>query len=408
MRTVLRLYAVDVTPLIACCHCSGYTTYVYTAPPALPPPPRHPPSPPPPAGPPLPSTPPPIPSPPLAPCSWKCAVFLGEDSLKHASEFCHHELWYKGDEDHAQPHVDAEACQITSRLNGKLVEQGEFLHPAYSDIGAKRLDPIYDGVGINALRVVELPDPAASRRSLTKIERIGTLPEVEVSPTRIVTRARRSADDEDGVSVPFVPDLSDSSLPTVDKRGLQEIVPPPSPTTPPPPSHPPPPVVPPPTAPPPSPTTPPAPPGGFDACVCLAQHPSPPPIEPPPTAPPPTAPSPPTAPPPVPPPTSPPPSPPPPGPPSERRCFESCGVLTPYGSTVSYNHDGTCDDGGPGAEFSTCVEGADCHDCGVRFVAYPPSPPPPPMPPHVPPNPPPVPSPPSTPQPLLPPLAPPP
>jgi len=43
--------------------------------------------------------------------------------------------------------------------------------------------------------------------------------------------------------------------------------------------------------------------------------------------------------------------------------------------------DGDCDDGGPGAEWNSCVVGTDCHDCGSRHMlstAPPlPSPPPP-------------------------------
>ena len=412
MRTVLRLFAVDVSPLIACCHCSGYKTYHYTAPPALPPPPRQPPNPPPPECPPSPFNPPPTPSPPLAPCSWLCAVFVGENSLTHASEYCHHELWFKKPFVDSSPHVDAEACQITDRLTGKLVEQGKFLHPSYSDVNAMRQDPVYNGVEILPLRPVKFSAAHAFRNLNvgSELERIGRLPEIDIDTRqpRMLTRARLD-DENDWLSTPFVPDLIASSLPIVDERVLEEIVsfagtsfapspsrppspspPPPSrppsspPPSPPPPASPPPPpppttppTTPPPGVPPPSPSSPPAPPGGYDACVCVAMHPSPPPIEPPPMAPPPDAPSPPTAPPPVPPPTAPPPLPPPPGPPSERRCFDSCGVLTPYGTTVSYTNDGTCDDGGPGSEFYACFEGLDCADCGVRFVPYPPPPPPP-------------------------------
>ena len=68
MRTELRLYAVGVTPLVACCFCNGQFTYTFTPPPALPPPPSLPPLPPPPLSPPQPHNPPPIPSPPLQPC----------------------------------------------------------------------------------------------------------------------------------------------------------------------------------------------------------------------------------------------------------------------------------------------------------------------------------------------------
>ena len=37
-------------------------------------------------------------------------------------------------------------------------------------------------------------------------------------------------------------------------------------------------------------------------------------------------------------------------------CDESC----------RFNNDGECDDGGPGSEFSLCIFGLDCTDCGVR------------------------------------------
>ena len=57
---------------------------------------------------------------------------------------------------------------------------------------------------------------------------------------------------------------------------------------------------------------------------------------------------------------------------------------------VDVTNDGTCDDGGPGAEYSFCELGTDCADCGPRLV-WPPSPPPslPPPPSPPPPSPPP-------------------
>ena len=42
------------------------------------------------------------------------------------------------------------------------------------------------------------------------------------------------------------------------------------------------------------------------------------------------------------------------------RCTETCALLTTWG------RDGSCDDGGPGAEFGNCALGDDCSDCGPR------------------------------------------
>jgi len=71
--------------------------------------------------------------------------------------------------------------------------------------------------------------------------------------------------------------------------------------------------------------------------------------------------------------------------------------------------DGTCSDGGPGAEFALCKLGDDCDDCGPRMMHNPPpSPPPPPSTPPPPPSPSPPPSsPPLPPSPPVPPSAPP-
>eukprot|EP00966_Prymnesium_polylepis_P159099 3676920-Prymnesium_polylepis.1 len=52
------------------------------------------------------------------------------------------------------------------------------------------------------------------------------------------------------------------------------------------------------------------------------------------------------------------------------------------GETCSYSADGDCDDGGAGAEFTACLIGTDCTDCGVR-LAQPPPPSPPATPPVV-------------------------
>ena len=147
----LRLFAVDVTPLIACCHCSSYTSYNYVSPPSTPLPPTRPLPAPPPALPPRPSTPPPIPTPPIAPCTFTCVVFDGIDSLTLASNWCLHELWFKKANENAFPHVDSDACQIRSRRTGILVEHGDFIHTADSNVDSMRTDPIYDGVNIQPI-----------------------------------------------------------------------------------------------------------------------------------------------------------------------------------------------------------------------------------------------------------------
>ena len=145
MRLILKLFAVDVTPLIACCHCSGYTTYTYTSPPSAPLPPANPSPFPPPALPPRPSTPPPIPTPPLAPCMFTCVVFTGNNSLTLASDWCLHELWFKRGDDHAYPFIDSEACQIRSRSTGILVEHGDFIHTRGTNVKTMRIDTKYNG-----------------------------------------------------------------------------------------------------------------------------------------------------------------------------------------------------------------------------------------------------------------------
>jgi len=58
-------------------------------------------------------------------------------------------------------------------------------------------------------------------------------------------------------------------------------------------------------------------------------------------------------------------------------CQDACG---------SWDGDGDCDDGGPGAEFSMCPYGDDCTDCGPRSVRFP-NPPPAPSPVPEPPSP---------------------
>ena len=59
-------------------------------------------------------------------------------------------------------------------------------------------------------------------------------------------------------------------------------------------------------------------------------------------------------------------------------CFDKCtdGCIAMGSALVS---DGSCDDGGPGAEYALCERGTDCTDCGEREVASPPSAPPPPQ-----------------------------
>ena len=59
--------------------------------------------------------------------------------------------------------------------------------------------------------------------------------------------------------------------------------------------------------------------------------------------------------------------------------FDSaCAVLSPTapcGNTCNSASDGACDDGGPGAEFSSCFFGTDCADCGPRSGMSSPPPP---------------------------------
>ena len=102
---------------------------------------------------------------------------------------------------------------------------------------------------------------------------------------------------------------------------------------------------------------------------------TPPPTPPPPIAPPPMPPTPPpyspgAAPLPLPPmPPPPTPSPPPPVPHAPFAASPGCA------NTCQNARDGNCDDGGPGAEFSDCVYGTDCADCGFRVLPPPPPPP---------------------------------
>lgn len=49
-------------------------------------------------------------------------------------------------------------------------------------------------------------------------------------------------------------------------------------------------------------------------------------------------------------------------------CSNSCSWL---GGSSSWANDGECDDGGPGAQWTSCGLGEDCNDCGPRtYVGY--------------------------------------
>lgn len=151
---------------------------------------------------------------------------------------------------------------------------------------------------------------------------------------------------------------------------------------PPPPSSPPPPL-------PPAPSDPPSPPTRFLSCVCIARKsPPPPPLpeRPPPPCLPPPPPPPPIPGPPCP--VPPPPVPPPLRPGSKFLCIDVCTTFVHAGNSfrvADLARDGVCDDGGPGSEFSMCVVGADCTDCGIRTIYGPNAPPEPPL--HPPPPP---------------------
>ena len=161
----------------------------------------------------------------------------------------------------------------------------------------------------------------------------------------------------------------------------------------------------------------------LDGFSCMVKAPTPPPPAPPPV--PPIVP-PPSLPPPLPPPPAspplmpPPPSPQPPHVPGYVFPPERPPSMPPPMACINvcdFANDGSCDDGGGGAEFSACRYSFDCADCGPRQFSPPPSPPSPPpspppsAPPSAPPYPPgkaPTPPPPSLPPPRSPPLLPPP
>jgi len=62
----------------------------------------------------------------------------------------------------------------------------------------------------------------------------------------------------------------------------------------------------------------------------------------------------------------------------------SVPLIAGCSNTCVFRHDGDCDDGGPGSEYSVCSYGTDCIDCGSRLF---PAAPPPPAPPLIPPSP---------------------
>ena len=117
--------------------------------------------------------------------------------------------------------------------------------------------------------------------------------------------------------------------------------------------------------------------GPFEACMCrYVDAPKSPPTAPPPHPPPPVPETPPPRPPPPlpPPPTAPPPTPLAPG---TFKCDNVCKSYVPTGATsgllyrlLDFDLDGSCDDGGPGSEFSKCELGTDCDDCGPRSEDY--------------------------------------
>ncbi len=48
----------------------------------------------------------------------------------------------------------------------------------------------------------------------------------------------------------------------------------------------------------------------------------------------------------------------------EDTCFSEPDV---DGNALDWNNDGSCDDGGPGADYDVCLWGTDCGDCGPRL-----------------------------------------
>lgn len=48
--------------------------------------------------------------------------------------------------------------------------------------------------------------------------------------------------------------------------------------------------------------------------------------------------------------------------------FASCAKEEICENSCVTSHDGDCDDGGEGAEYSICDCGTDCGDCGTRWA----------------------------------------
>eukprot|EP00966_Prymnesium_polylepis_P143062 3302075-Prymnesium_polylepis.1 len=55
-------------------------------------------------------------------------------------------------------------------------------------------------------------------------------------------------------------------------------------------------------------------------------------------------------------------------PPPSAPCSSYAGAEAMCENTCSYASDGLCDDGGFGAEYSSCPTGTDCTDCGYTCV----------------------------------------
>ena len=54
---------------------------------------------------------------------------------------------------------------------------------------------------------------------------------------------------------------------------------------------------------------------------------------------------------------------------SDASCFFAISLITAAqlcSDACDYRQDGSCDDGGPNAEYKGCRLGSDCMDCGVR------------------------------------------
>ena len=421
----LHLYgmATSVLPAIACCACNQDNTYTWTPPP-YPPSPISPPSPPPsPSTPPMPVTPPP---PPLAPCTMFCFQASTWDA---ASEWCHAELWqvnFTGPipeftpdmcvtvEHQAQsPPLPPEAGETSRRLEVQRLPEIPSIvflgsrESGSAEVGSGPVESPFPSVPVVALPpfVPAIPSPPPPLFTFYEPPPPSTPPHV---------RRRRLDEDgfemfDDGIALELNEDLQLAELDNavssfsslyMNARQLQEAVSIGYPIQPPPPAEPPPPSPPPPpTEPPPPP--PPSVPLYYESCICLSRPPpSPPPPSPPPPLPPPLPPPPPPPLPKPPPPDAPPPTLPPWRPGTNFTCEDSCTTWGRYSGGfvyISLESDGSCDDGGPGSEFSLCTLSHDCADCGPRVTPgpwAPPLPPAPPQPPEAPPVPPRPPSPP--------------